>query len=178
MRSWLAGCSARKSPGARISAAALDGICQIAAKYGAWVLSDEIYRGAELDGVETSSVWGRYDRVIVTSGLSKAYGLPGLRIGWIVSTPPVVALRGVPGSEPDLPDGRAPLWLNMWSAVSDQLVLAGLAAENVHVARLCTSCARDVFHSYRVDGPAAGRMVGVIRVGPTQGPAPTSRHRH
>jgi len=84
-------CNPNNPTGARISAAALDGICQIAAKYGAWVLSDEIYRGAEFDGVETSSVWGRYDRVIVTSGLSKAYGLPGLRIGWIVSTPPVVA---------------------------------------------------------------------------------------
>jgi len=84
-------CNPNNPTGARIRAADLDGICQIAGRVGAWVLSDEIYRGAELDGVETPSVWGRYERVIVTSGLSKAYGLPGLRIGWIASTPEVVA---------------------------------------------------------------------------------------
>ena len=28
-------------------------------------------------------MWGRYERVIVTGGLSKAYGLPGLRLGWV-----------------------------------------------------------------------------------------------
>jgi len=84
-------CNPNNPTGARIPAADLDGICQIAGRVGAWVLSDEIYRGAELDGVETPSVWGRYERVIVTSGLSKAYGLPGLRIGWIASTPEVIA---------------------------------------------------------------------------------------
>jgi len=84
-------CNPNNPTGARIPAADLDSICQIAGRVGAWVLSDEIYRGAELDGVETPSVWGRYERVIVTSGLSKAYGLPGLRIGWIASTPEVVA---------------------------------------------------------------------------------------
>ncbi|MEK6629751.1 MAG: aminotransferase class I/II-fold pyridoxal phosphate-dependent enzyme, partial [Acidobacteriota bacterium] len=75
----------------RISAADLDGICQLASRTGAWLVSDEIYRGAELDGVETPSVWGRYERAIVTSGLSKAYGLPGLRVGWIAGPPAVVA---------------------------------------------------------------------------------------
>jgi aspartate/methionine/tyrosine aminotransferase len=55
------------------------------------VLADEIYQGAELDGVETPSVWGRYDRIVITNGLSKAYGLPGLRIGWIASSPALIA---------------------------------------------------------------------------------------
>ena len=84
-------CNPNNPTGARIPASDLDAICQVAATVGAWVLSDEIYRGAELDGVETPSVWGRYERVIITSGLSKAYGLPGLRVGWIVSAPEVVA---------------------------------------------------------------------------------------
>ena len=84
-------CNPNNPTGARIPAADLDAICAVAGSVGAWVLSDEIYRGAELDGIETPSVWGRYDRVIITSGLSKAYGLPGLRIVWIVSSPQLVA---------------------------------------------------------------------------------------
>lgn len=84
-------CNPNNPTGARFGEADLDAICAVAASCGAWLVSDEIYRGAELDGHETPSVWGRYERVIVTSGLSKAYGLPGLRIGWIVSSPELVA---------------------------------------------------------------------------------------
>jgi aspartate/methionine/tyrosine aminotransferase len=73
--------------GARLAAADLDAIAAAADRVGAWVVSDEIYRGAELDGVESPSMWGRGERVIVTSGLSKAYGLPGLRVGWVVAPP-------------------------------------------------------------------------------------------
>ncbi len=84
-------CNPNNPTGACFDAAALDAICRLASRHGTWVLSDEIYRGAELSGEETPSVWGRYERAIVTSGLSKAYGLPGLRIGWIVGPPAFVA---------------------------------------------------------------------------------------
>jgi aspartate/methionine/tyrosine aminotransferase len=83
-------CNPNNPTGARFGGPDLDAICRVAGRHGAWVVSDEIYRGAELDGRETPSVWGRYERAIVTSGLSKAYGLPGLRIGWIVAPPEIV----------------------------------------------------------------------------------------
>ena len=57
---------------------------------GAWLIADEVYQGAEIDRPRTPSFWGMGERVIVTSGLSKAYGIPGVRIGWIVA-PPAVA---------------------------------------------------------------------------------------
>src|SRR5260221_13424061 len=57
------------------------------AEVGAWLLADEVYQGAERDGTTTPSFWGGYERVIVVNGLSKAYGLPGLRIGWVVAPP-------------------------------------------------------------------------------------------
>jgi aspartate/methionine/tyrosine aminotransferase len=56
----------------------------------AWLMSDEIYLGAERDGKITESLWGRHDRTLITNGLSKAYGLPGLRTGWLVGTPKTI----------------------------------------------------------------------------------------
>jgi aspartate/methionine/tyrosine aminotransferase len=103
-------CNPNNPTGARLSGAEIDAICRAAARHGAWVVSDEIYRGAELDGRETETAWGRYERVLVTSGLSKAYGLPGLRIGWVVAPPDVAeTLWGIhdytsiaPGAASDL----------------------------------------------------------------------------
>jgi aspartate/methionine/tyrosine aminotransferase len=80
-------CNPNNPTGARFDADDLDRIAAISDRHGTWILSDEIYRGAERDGRETATMWGRSDRIIVTSGLSKAYGLPGLRIGWIVGPP-------------------------------------------------------------------------------------------
>lgn len=84
-------CNPNNPTGSRLTAAELDAIGAVASVAGAWVISDEIYRGAELDAVETPTMWGRADRVIVTSGLSKAYGLPGLRIGWVVAPPSLIS---------------------------------------------------------------------------------------
>jgi aspartate/methionine/tyrosine aminotransferase len=84
-------CNPNNPTGACFDGPTLDAICREAARYGTWVISDEIYRGAELAGGETPSVWGRYERAVVTSGLSKAYSLPGLRIGWVLGPPAFVA---------------------------------------------------------------------------------------
>ena len=62
-------------------------IVQAAERVGAWILSDEVYAGGELSGEPTPSMWGRTERVLVSASLSKAYGLPGLRLGWLLAPP-------------------------------------------------------------------------------------------
>lgn len=77
--------------GAVLSDEAMKRIVQRCESTGAYLLADEVYQGAEIHSQRTRSFWGMSDRVIVTSGLSKAYGIPGVRIGWIVGPPDVIA---------------------------------------------------------------------------------------
>jgi aspartate/methionine/tyrosine aminotransferase len=70
--------------GAVLSDEAMERIVARCEQTGAWILADEVYLGAEIDRPRTRSFWGLSDRVVVTSGLSKAYGIPGVRIGWLV----------------------------------------------------------------------------------------------
>lgn len=77
--------------GSVLSDAAMARIVARCEQTGTWLLSDEVYLGAEIEPARTKSFWGMGDRVIVTSGLSKAYGIPGIRIGWIVGAPALVA---------------------------------------------------------------------------------------
>ena len=61
----------------------MDRVVEIASRNDCWLLADEVYRGAERCGDEiTPSFYGRYEKVIAIGSMSKAYGLPGLRIGW------------------------------------------------------------------------------------------------
>ncbi len=71
-----------------------DAMYRIAARcneVGAWLLADEVYQGAEIHSPRTPSFWGMGDRILVNSGLSKAYGIPGVRIGWIAGPPAFLA---------------------------------------------------------------------------------------
>ena len=70
--------------GAVLSDRAMEEVVEEADRSGAWLLSDEVYAGAEVAGEATPTFWGRRDRTLVTGSLSKAYGLPGLRLGWLV----------------------------------------------------------------------------------------------
>lgn len=71
--------------------AEMDAVVAAADKVGAWILADEVYRGAErVREDETPSFLGRYDKVLALGSMSKAYALPGLRVGWIVGPPDTV----------------------------------------------------------------------------------------
>ncbi|CAN5873063.1 hypothetical protein BH18ACI5_BH18ACI5_14000 [soil metagenome] len=56
-------------------------------------------------------------------------------------------------------------YFNLWEANRDQLIAAGVHGGAIHLAGLCTRTYKDVFHSYRAAGPAAGRMAAVIKPG-------------
>ena len=87
----IAICDPNNPTGAVMGDAQRKSLLDAARDRGAWLLSDEVYLGAEREGPRTQSVWGDYERTLIVNGLSKAYGLPGLRIGWIVGPPETVA---------------------------------------------------------------------------------------
>ncbi len=61
-------------------------IIDAADRVGAWIVADEVYAGTERgEQAATPTLWGDYERVIAINSMSKAYGLPGLRTGWLVA---------------------------------------------------------------------------------------------
>jgi aspartate/methionine/tyrosine aminotransferase len=87
----IAVCNPNNPTGTILKDAEMEAIIEAARRSGAWILADEVYAGAERVAEETTpSFYGRYEKVLAVGSLSKAYGLPGLRIGWAVGPAPVV----------------------------------------------------------------------------------------
>jgi aspartate/methionine/tyrosine aminotransferase len=71
--------------GSALSDAEMAAIVKVVARNGAYLLSDEIYRGLEWDGPLSASAIDHYERAIVTNSLTKTLGLCGLRLGWLAT---------------------------------------------------------------------------------------------
>jgi aspartate/methionine/tyrosine aminotransferase len=59
-------------------------LMELCREKGLWLFSDEVYRGVETDpSRRIAQVADIYEKGLSLNVMSKAYGLPGLRIGWI-----------------------------------------------------------------------------------------------
>jgi aspartate/methionine/tyrosine aminotransferase len=86
----IAICNPDNPTGAIMGAEQRKALFDAASDVGAWILADEVYIGAERVMPRTETLFGSYDKVLVTSGLSKAYAMPGLRLGWTIGPKDVV----------------------------------------------------------------------------------------
>lgn len=78
-------CNPNNPTGHLMSENELRGVVDLAARVGAYVLTDEVYRGLEWVDRPTPSAATLYERGISTGSVSKALGLQGLRTGWLIS---------------------------------------------------------------------------------------------
>jgi aspartate/methionine/tyrosine aminotransferase len=66
--------------------AEFEAILDIVAERGIWLFCDEMYRGLEYDPAKRlPAASKRYERAVSLWGMSKTFGLAGLRIGWLVT---------------------------------------------------------------------------------------------
>ncbi|UTW54887.1 aminotransferase class I/II-fold pyridoxal phosphate-dependent enzyme [Kordiimonas sp. SCSIO 12610] len=77
-------CHPNNPTGSTLPLESMQQLVNFARDYGIYLHADEVYKGSELNGEESPSFADLYEKAIITSGLSKAMALPGLRIGWLV----------------------------------------------------------------------------------------------
>ncbi|MDH7970832.1 aminotransferase class I/II-fold pyridoxal phosphate-dependent enzyme [Sphingomonas sp. AR_OL41] len=149
-----------------------DALIELCRRHGLWLFSDEVYRPLGREGVNhLPQVADVYERGLSLGVMSKAYGLPGLRIGWIAC-----ADRDLLGRLE-----RYKHYLSICNAgPSERLALIALKARAPILARNCALVTRnlalfdtffaerpDLFSWQRPDGGCVGypRYLGTDGVG-------------
>jgi aspartate/methionine/tyrosine aminotransferase len=75
--------------GALCAESVLAEIARLAGEVGAYVLVDEVYREMLFEDEPHSAFHIDPERFLITNSLTKAYGLSGLRCGWVLAPPDV-----------------------------------------------------------------------------------------
>lgn len=75
--------------GTVLSTETLLALCTLAEKHGCYLLADETYRDLAFTS-PTPLVATLSNRAISVSSVSKAYGIPGIRLGWLITKHPVL----------------------------------------------------------------------------------------
>ena len=85
-------CNPNNPTGAVLTEGEMDAVVAVAERVGAWIVADEIYRGAEVDTDATSpDVLGPLRQASSSrAGCRRRSAMPGLRIGWAVAPPKVI----------------------------------------------------------------------------------------
>jgi len=115
--------------GANLPRDRLDALIALCRKHGIYILSDEIFNGLGRTGTEHMPwVTELYERGLSLNVMSKAYGMPGLRIGWIASSDKDLLVKME----------RAKHYLSICnSAPSERLAKIGLKNREQILARNC-----------------------------------------
>lgn len=134
-----------------------DALVALCRRHGIWVLSDEVYRPAgPVQARHLPQVADVYERGISVSGLSKAYGLPGLRTGWI-ATPDPALLRQLEAFKHYLSISNAAPAEHLAAQAfrARDAILArncGLISQNLSLLRAFFSRRAELFEWYEPDG--------------------------
>lgn len=76
--------------GSTLAAEQLEFLVELVERHGCWLLVDETYRDMTHGGPLPMAA-SLSDRAISVGSMSKTYGLPGLRVGWVVTRHPELA---------------------------------------------------------------------------------------
>ena len=106
----------------------LQSVVELAEQHDCWVLVDETYREMSRD-TPLPVAASLSDRAISVSSLSKTYGLPGLRLGWIVTRDPELQERFLAAKEQIVICG---------STIDEEAARQVLARRDEHLPRILT----------------------------------------